>query len=252
MRIAASDYDGTMYLAGKLLGDVVGAVTAWRAAGNIFVIVTGREYGMIVSEIERWGIPVDSLICLNGAAIYGVDGSLQQYKYIPDAVLPALLRHPAVVASMHIQLSSSTEPLRVFLRETSWFPRLGVTFARVEYEEALDATGLGQISLAYEDGEACTRCEAALRRDFGDAIDPNRNKTTIDVNVAGVDKASGIDELLRLRGWEGRDVYTIGDGGNDLGMIRKFGGFTVPGAQAEVGLAAKKVYADLADMLANV
>ncbi len=252
MRIAVSDYDGTMFHAGKLLGDVVGAVTAWRGAGNAFVIATGRDYWMTVSEIERWGIPVDYLICTNGAALYDAEGNLLQRRDIPNPLIPKLLRHPAAMASMHFQLSSGVEPLRLFLRERSWFPRIGVNYTRVEYEETLGFTDLGQISFAYDDEEECIGWEEALRRDFGAAIDPHRNKTTSDINVNGGDKASGIDESLHLWGWEGRKVYVIGDGGNELGMIRKFGGFTVPGAQAETAAAATRVFADVADMLANV
>lgn len=252
MRIAVSDYDGTMFHAGKLLGDVVGAVKRWREAGNSFVIATGRDYWMIVSEVERWGIPVDGLICTNGATIYDGAGKLQYHRDIPDELIPRLLRHPAALASMHFQLSSSVEPLRVFLQETSWFPKIGVNYVKVEYEDALKFTGLGQISFAYEDEDECAGWEMELRREFGDAIDPHRNKTTIDVNVHGVDKASGIDELVRMNGWTGKELFVIGDGGNDLGMIRKYGGFTVPGAQEEVVRAAKKVFADVGGMLATV
>ncbi len=247
MRIAVSDYDGTMFHAGKLLGDVVGAVTKWRGAGNAFVIATGRDYWMTVPEVERWRIPVDNLICTNGAAVYSGDNNLLQRRDIPNALIPALLKHPAALASMHFQLSSSVEPLRVFLRERSWFPRIGIHYVTVEYEDALDVTDLGQISFAYDDEEECIGWERALRRDFGDAIDPHRNKTTIDINVNGVDKASGIEALLRLRGWEGKDVYVIGDGGNDIGMIRRFGG-----AQAEAAAAATRVFADVGEMLASV
>lgn len=252
MRIAVSDYDGTMYSAGKLLGDVAGAVSRWRAAGNVFVIATGRDYWMTAPEVVRWGIPVDYMICTNGAGIYDGAGLLLHYRNIPNELIPRLLRHPAALASMHFQLSSCMIPLRVFMKETSWFPLIGIAFDRVEYEEALGYTDLGQISFAYEEEEECIGHEAALRRDFGDALDPHRNKATIDINVSGVDKASGIEELLRMKGWEGKDVHVIGDGGNDLGMIRKYGGYTVPGAQKETERAAKKVFADVADMLANV
>ncbi len=252
MRIAVSDYDGTMYSnsTGRLFGDVVGAVTAWRERGNRFGIATGRDRSMIASEIERWGIPVDFVICANGATIFDGYTDLLYKRSLADECVPRLLSHPAALASMHAQISDAG-PLRLILTPRSWFPRISVTYVEVSREEALGFTDLAQISFAYEGEEERIRWEARLREDFGDAIAIHPNKTTIDLNARGVDKASGIEELLRLRGWEGLPVDVIGDGGNDLGMIERFSGYTVPGAQEDVVRAARRVCADLGDMLAH-
>lgn len=250
MRIAVSDYDGTMFHGGHLLGDVIGGIERWRGNGDKFGIATGRDYSMIITEIEHRNIPVDFVICLNGAAIYDADGKLLSMRFIPDGEIPVILRHSAALASIHFQLSG-TGPLRVVLGPDSWFPKLGVEYSQVTYDDALAMTGLGQISLAFKSESDCVEWEAMLRRDLGDVIDPHRNKTTIDINVIGVDKASGIAEMLRLNGWPDDCVRTIGDGGNDLGMITAYSGYTVPGAQADVTRAARRVCADLADMLDN-
>ncbi len=113
MRIAVSDYDGTMYSNSKriLLGDVVGAVTKWRERGNRFGIATGRDRSMIVSEIERWAIPVDFIICANGGLIFDGCSDMLSKRSLPDECVPRLLTHPAALASMHAQLSNAG-PLR--------------------------------------------------------------------------------------------------------------------------------------------
>jgi HAD-superfamily hydrolase, subfamily IIB len=250
MRIAVSDYDGTMFHGGQLLGDVIGGIERWRQGGDKFGIATGRDYSMIITEIRQRNIPVDFVICLNGAAIYDADGNLLSMRFIPDSEIPVILKHPAALASLHFQLSG-TGPLRVVLGPDSWFPKLGVEYTQVTYDDALSMTKLGQISLAFRNETDCIGWEAALRKELGDIIDPHRNKTTIDINVIGVDKSSGISELLRLNGWPDACVRTIGDGGNDLGMITAYSGYTVPGAQADVTRAARRVCADLADMLDN-
>lgn len=250
MRIAVSDYDGTMFHGGKLLGDVVGAVTRWRDGGNRFGIATGRDYSMIATEIERWGIPVDFVVAINGAAVYDDRGTLLCSRLIPNAEIPVILGHPSAKASLHFQLSG-IGPLRVVLGPDSWFPKLGVKYEEVSCADAAHLTDLGQISMAFASEDECMGWEVMLREDLGDIIDPHRNKTTIDINVLGADKAGGIDEIVRVNGWEGCEIRTIGDGGNDLGMIRKFTGFTVPGAQKDVTKAAKRVCADLEDMLVN-
>lgn len=259
MRIAVSDYDGTMCHQRKLIGDVVGAVAKWRARGNRFGIATGRDKSMIVSEIELWKIPVDFVIAANGATIFGGDGGdsgeggysgLLFKRSLPDDLIPRLLTHPSALASMHAQISDSG-PLRLVLTPLSWFPRIGVTYTEVTRDEACGLADLAQISFAYNGEEERIFREAELRRDFGDAVSLHPNKTTIDINAPGVDKATGILELLRARGWEGLPVDVIGDGGNDIGMITRFSGYTVPGAQEDVVRAARRVCRDLGDMLEN-
>lgn len=248
MRVVVSDYDGTMYHGGELIGDVVAAIDRWRDAGNSFGIATGRDYSMIMSETRRWDIPVDFVISTNGAAVYDADGALIASRALPDPVAACLLRHPAALASLHFQLST-LDPLRVYLTPDSWFPQHGVSYAEVTYDEALALTGLLQISFAFRSVEECVGWDERLAADFGDAIERHRNKATIDLVVAGVDKAAGVDALLRRRGWSADEVFTLGDGGNDLPMLLRYTGYTLPGAQEEVAKAVPRVCRDLADMM---
>ncbi|MCD8351746.1 MAG: Cof-type HAD-IIB family hydrolase [Planctomycetaceae bacterium] len=248
MRIVASDYDGTLYERGKMLGDVAPAIRAWRAAGNLFGFATGRDFYMTAPEADKWGLEADFYVCLNGGAIFDSERRLLHSRTLEDSLIPRLIQHPAAQASMHLQLSG-VEPLRVVLGEGSWFPRLGFEYEELSLDEAMALRGLGQISVAYTSLEECARWDEALRRDFGDAILPHRNKMSIDINPPGVDKASGLGWLLLDRGWSRDEFYVVGDGVNDVSMIREFGGFTVPGADPAVVAVATKTYPDVPAML---
>ncbi len=248
MHIVASDYDGTMYHQGELIGDLIPAIEMWRAAGNVFGIATGRDYPMIRREVERWQIPLDFIVCLNGAFAVDASGRELFRHYLDDAHIPAICRHPAAAESLHIQLSGDG-PTRVFLRPASWFPKTDLEFEEISYHDALAATTMGQISLSYPTLEACREWEYRLRDDFAGVIATHPNKISIDLNRAGVDKAQGVADLIAANGWQEHPVSVIGDGINDIGMIVRFGGFTVPGAQNEVAAAARKVYANVGEML---
>lgn len=251
MRIVASDYDGTLYTQGRLIGDVVSAVWKWREAGNRFGLATGRDSAMTFPEVDKWALPVDFYVCINGAAVYDHDRSLLAKHNLPDGILPVLLNHPACEASVSLQLSG-VGPLRVVLRKGEWFSTLGIPFQEVSFEEALKITDIGQISVAYPSEDESMKWTEILGEDLSDVIVPHRNKTTIDINAVGVDKAKGIKALLAKTGWPKDRVYTVGDGSNDIGMIKEFGGFTVPGASEEVRRIAKRMFADVPDMLANI
>lgn len=251
MRIVASDYDGTLYSQGQLLGDVTGAVRRWREAGNLFGLATGRDFAMTAPEADKWQLPLDFYVCLNGSAIYDKDRQILHQTYLDDGLIAKLVRHPAAAASMHIQLSGAG-PLRFVVREGSWFPGLGYPFTQVDEEEAAALKGLSQISVAYREQGESDKWEAILRRDFGSAIAPHRNKMCIDINAGGVDKAYGLSWLVRHMGWDKDRVHVVGDASNDLAMIRQFGGYTVPGATDEVAEAAVCTCMDVPDMLARL
>lgn len=72
---------------------------------------------------------------------------------------------------------------------------------------------------------------------------------SIDINPPGVDKASGLAWLILEQGWSRDEFSVIGDGVNDVSMIREFGGFTVPGADPAVAAVARKVYPDVPALL---
>ena len=52
MKIAASDYDGTLFRNEVIAKADVEGIRRWRAAGNKFGVVTGRDYGMLAPQLK--------------------------------------------------------------------------------------------------------------------------------------------------------------------------------------------------------
>ena len=53
MKVAASDYDGTLLRGGKIDAETKEGIARWRAAGHKFGVVSGRDYGMLVPQQRR-------------------------------------------------------------------------------------------------------------------------------------------------------------------------------------------------------
>ena len=51
MKVAASDYDGTLLRGGKIDEETKEGIARWRAAGHKFGVVSGRDYGMRVPQL---------------------------------------------------------------------------------------------------------------------------------------------------------------------------------------------------------
>ena len=84
MKILASDFDGTFNTGGDSVYRNIEAVLRWQKAGNQFGIVTGRPYHLFLPELKQYQIPVDFLVCVNGAAIHEPDGKLLWSAALPD------------------------------------------------------------------------------------------------------------------------------------------------------------------------
>lgn len=251
MRVAVTDYDGTLNIRGKVPEKALDAVRRWREAGNIFGIATGRDLSMILPETEKWQIPYDFLICCNGAAIYGPGPELEVLysAAIADPLVPRVLTHPAGQASMHYELCSDGVVHLYVRSEESWFPGLGFPYEALGYEDALTMTGLQQICFAYASAAEGEEYADALNEAFAGRLRAHQNGRCIDITGGGISKASGIAELLAMRQWPERGLLAVGDGGNDLPMIRRYGGFSVAGAAAAVQREATAVYDDVGEML---
>lgn len=249
MRILVSDYDGTLTSSWLVLrGDIVSAIRKWRDAGNLFGIATGRDFSMTISETERWGIPFDFLICINGATIHDRECALLRERLFDDGVVADLLNHPAGQASLHFQLSG-VGPLRLHLREGSWFPKLGVAYEEVDFRIAEGLRDLGQVSFAFPDEEICTVWEKRLEKDMAGRIEVHRNVKTIDINPPGVDKATAIHELASRHGWGDHQIFTVGDGGNDAGMLARYTGYSIADGSKEATASAQACCRDIEDMM---
>ena len=69
LKVAASDYDGTLFRDDIITAEDAEAVRQWRAAGHKFGVVSGRDHGMLWPQLKHYGIEYDYLACNNGGLI---------------------------------------------------------------------------------------------------------------------------------------------------------------------------------------
>lgn len=249
MRVAASDFDGTLYRNGEVGKEAIRAIRDWRGRGNKFGIATGRDLSMMKMELNRFGIPCDFLVCVNGAAIYNRDFELLDSVEIDDALVPAILSHPAGLASLHYEFCHDGV-ISLFNRDNkSFFPGLGLPYREIGRDEALAMRHMQQISYAYPGAAECKEWTRQLNGTFAGRIQAHQNVNCIDITSHGVNKAVGIRNLLKATGWPEKDLLVIGDGHNDIDMIKGFAGFAVSDSGESVRRAAREVYGTVENML---
>ena len=92
-------------------------------------------------------------------------------------------------------------------------------------------------------------CAAALNKKLGAKIHAYPNACSLDITPAGVGKDQGIRTLLSVMGWEGADIFAIGDETNDLPMIKAFDGYTLTTAREAIQKQAKEAFPSVGAML---
>jgi hydroxymethylpyrimidine pyrophosphatase-like HAD family hydrolase len=200
-------------------------------------------------EIRRWGIPFDFLICANGAMLYDKQQRLLQSSSIPDALIKDILQHPAAQSSLHCEICSNGTNMVHIKSQSSWFCHIDAAFLSITFEESLAQGDVQQVSLAYTTEAEYISAADALTADYKDALSLNLNNHCIDINNFGINKLSGIASMLAIHGWPQQELLVIGDGENDISMIRHFKGFSMKHAHNRVTRHATAVYTSVADML---
>lgn len=239
MKIMASDYDGTLFRRGEVSREDLAAIRAWREAGHIFGLATGRDLNMTRSEVLKRKIPVDFIVCNTGASIYDSDFTPVNLNSMPPTAASEVMDHPASRGSRYCLLSRADKTYINKWASDSWLTGLGLDLTEIEGPEARRMSGLLQIGLEYDTAEEARQTAADFNRDFGRYLTAHQSGICVDLVAAGVDKGQGLALLIELKGWEPEEVLAVGDSENDLSMLTRYHGFAIENSPDEVMRAAR-------------
>ena len=253
MKIAASDYDGTLFRDRTISKITIQGVHAWRTAGNKFGMVSGRDYGMLTPQLKHYGVEYDFVISNNGGIIRDKAGNVIYQANIDSQTLKAISLEPLVRKSFHFAFSAKDTTYLCHDSEGSWIMREAKEWdfpiTKIDESEILNLNDVHQFSLGFDDAKVATECAAVLNEKFPESIRAYPNAKSVDITPNGISKRQGLETLLKAMNWQDCELYVIGDEVNDLPMISAFGGYTVNTARDEIKSQAKKVFDDVGKML---
>jgi len=253
LKLAASDFDGTLFIKHEIVKETVEAILSWRQAGHKFGVITGRDYGMLLPQLKFFGIESDFSICNNGAIIFSGNGTVLYQAKIQPSILYDLATHQCLADSLHVAFSQADQTFVYQAKADSWIVREGKQWnfpvQMIEAEKISSLRDVQQISLGFSQQEQAAQAAAQLNLLFGDNVQACQNRGSVDITPLGIDKSTGIEMLLQIKQWEQADVYVIGDESNDLSMICKFGGYAMASARDLIQRQAKKSFISVGSML---
>lgn len=240
MRILASDYDGTLD-AGGIDDRKREAIRRWRAQGNRFGIISGRNLDDLVFQAADNRLDCDFLIANNGAVTATADGTV-----LSD------VRGAGEVAAQLID--------RLFRRG---IPAVRLGGARCGYIRAAGSSAPGdipaellptlpyfyQISVELSAPQEALALAEQLHLSFGGAIDLHPNGKWLDIVPHSVDKAAALRQLAARLSVPTEKVIVVGDSTNDAGMLAAFPSYAMASALPSVQRLADAVTPGVAELI---
>jgi len=249
-RLVALDVDGTlMEFGGRISADVIAAVQEVRDAGDHVVLATGRSVISAAPIARRLGLTTGPAVCSNGAVRVTLDPSVPHGYEITDMVTfdpePALR---LIQAEVPDALFAVEDVGRGFFVTRPFPPNEieGVhTVVDFDHLCTLPATRVVIRSPDHTEADFHAMVERIGLHEVSYSVGW---VAWLDLNPKGVTKASALEQLRIELGVAREATIAIGDGRNDVEMLRWAGrGIAMGNADEVTRAASDEVTASVAD-----
>ncbi|MCF0113884.1 MAG: HAD family phosphatase [Erysipelotrichaceae bacterium] len=254
MKLIASDYDGTLKI-GKLVSEEDKlALKAWKEAGNLAVIDTGRSMESFQMEAKKNGLTFDYYITNNGGMVYDKQLNCIFASYLPIEVGLEIMKgvkdKEGVVSYV---ANDGFYRHRIIINEQLEEHRYPDLAPNISEEELFSLGKYAQLVISFESMELAKAAEGVYRAKYGEFIEAYANKYVVDIVPKGISKATGLKLVCDQEKIKIEDVYTIGDADNDIDLIQ-FGinGGVMSIAQESVKAYAKREYTCVSALIKEI
>lgn len=212
MKILAGYCNGTLRKSGRVAPKTVMEIKEWQKQGNLFGLVTGKDYRFIEKEMEQYGISCDFLVCSTGAAVYDKHKqkiSSTKFTNVESQVIVSFL---AKLDREYILFSGADETY--FWGSKSLLEYMedeGVSVTKVNKDTLSIIYDLCQISIKFSTISDAKGCASVLVKLFGNVLHANQNADCVDITPIGTSKYAGLQTFLHASGNGQADVLTFGD-----------------------------------------
>lgn len=249
MKVLASDYDGTLRTSKTVDRKDIEAIHAFRKAGNMFGLVTGRSMESIKKEIELNQFEFDFIVANNGGVVY--DGKLEKLQclYMDFNRALDIIAYIKTLDCVSFVINDGYRRYKVRVDENQIDHKYGDMQEVTNEEEVLDRGKIAQLVISLNDQMLAHEISTYINSQFKGYVVAYPNVNCVDIVPEGVSKAEGLYVIESYYDLQHDDIYAIGDSFNDIPMLEEFHGLAVAHAQQDILDVAQSVYPDIASAI---
>lgn len=231
-KIIISDYDGTFFLNEKGIKVNVDKVNEFREKKNLFVIATGNNFRRFQEVVSEYSIKYDYLILDQGACIFDNQNKLLKVCLLDYGISKKIMDE---ILQTHKEYKLYTPYSEIETIEEKNITKMAVNF--IDLQEAFDFT-------------------SKINTEFGKHVNAYtmifKEINIVEIISSKTDKNEAIKYLVDRENISKENVYTIGDGYNDISMIQNFNGYCMKNSVDELLNKCQKHVDSVANLIDKV
>ena len=241
-RLVGLDIDGTlMHWGGDISEPVANAITQARMTRNHVVLATGRNILATVPVAHRLGIKRGYIVCSNGALTLKLNPAAKDGYEVVETIT---FEPAAVLAAIREEMPDAlvaVEDLGTGFRVTRPFPMGELTGEQrvVDFDD-LAAHPVTRVVIRAPGAEVSHFDNIVERLGLTDVTYAVGYTAWLDLTPPGVTKASALERIRQQLGVRPEHTVAVGDGNNDVDMLRWAArSYAMENAPEHVAAAAK-------------
>lgn len=226
--ILISDYDGTYKLSIDTIEQVLRnncAIKRFMSKKNCFVISTGRDFKSMLSEFTTFNLKANYISCANGNILF--DGKFNI-----------------------INFNKITEQQTVFLKDNYYlFEELTGYNCYGEHTN----NNIVEYVIRYKDFDSKKKLSNLfVENRFFSYYHSPEEPLVVHLFSNLSDKVIATQIISKMENISKRNIYSIGDGYNDISIVSNYNGFAVPNANSELKKVALGVYDNVSNLSTDI
>lgn len=213
-KIVVSDYDGTFFINKEKIEENVEKVDEFRKENNLFVIATGNNFRHFREMMFKYKIKCDYLISDQGACIFDNKGTLWKSCFLDYEIVKKIVDE---IKQMHNKYKLCNPYAETATIEEKNITKIAVNFT--DLQKAINFTS--EINEKF--------------KEYVNAYTMIFDKVNIvEIISSKTDKCKAIKYIADKEKILPLNIYTIGNGYNDISMIQNFNGYCMKNSVDEL------------------
>jgi len=222
MKVLVSDFDLTIYP--KAYAENIKLANQFIAAGNVFIIATGRNLKSLLNRLEGTNLNYSYLICNDGGVIYD--------------------KNHNVVYKTNLDLQTAKEIFTLLINYNKE--------AKIDNGYELDTVVKDEVNkllVRYEDETTGKLLLDQVTNQYP-SVHGYLSTNYINIVELTVSKASAINYLAQMNQY--KDIYVVGDNVNDISMFKEYYGYSIDTSIEEIRKLSKRYVNSFIDVIKDI